>query len=181
MREECIKHGITYRIANILNVVSKPIFILRIQQNIYTTKNEIMKPPSLTPMFKIHKPSKLCPSNHRFVQSEPSTNETNYTNMLLGPPYEKPRNLVTRSLPTCHNQLRKISHTPHQNSHSQIFIGHICCPVPSFANLQIRGIQPLFNQTRTLTCLLDFWPRLYAPKNASSSSDDIINTSSSIM
>lgn len=121
-------------------MISEPNYILGIQQNIYKAKkfptcttqinppsqllallplgfglHGIMQPLSLTPVFKIHKPSKLCPFNNRSMQSEPLTNETNYIDVLLGPLNEKPRNLVTRSLHTCHNCLQKISHAPHRN------------------------------------------------------------------
>ena len=139
-----------------------------------------MQPPSLTPVFKIHKPSKLCPSNYKFVRSEPSTNEINYTNMLFGHSYE---NLEILSLEAYLRAAIRPKKSPTRHigilTRRSSLDTPVALSVPSSATLQIRGIWPLFNQTPTLTCLLDFRPRLYAPKNASSSSNDIINTLSS--
>lgn len=61
----------------------------------------IMQPPLLTPLSKIHKPRKLCPSNHRSVQIEPLPVETNHIDVLHGIPRQKPKNPISIGISMC--------------------------------------------------------------------------------
>lgn len=59
-------------------------------------------------------PRRLCLSNFKFVQIEPSLHETNHTVKLSGLPWEKPKILVTKSHHTClHERPQLLETIPH--------------------------------------------------------------------
>lgn len=59
-------------------------------------------------------PRRLCLSNFKFVQIEPSLHETNHTVKLSGLPREKPKISVTKSHHTClHERPQLLEAIPH--------------------------------------------------------------------